>query len=723
MGNTPQKVATEWADAPGARTGFNPLQAAWQRRSLVLLGVVVGLALGGLYYAQTTPAYESKAQVLVVKKRPDDVTGMDTRHLEVEDYVATQREIIRSQLVVERAVKKPELASLSLAAEVESQTDALLSSLQITRNKGPSGYNNVLDLSLRTKAPDEAAVVLNALIDSYKEFLEETYHSMSDSTLDLVRKARDEVLQEILRKEAAYREFQEKSPLVRVGKERGTLWQDRLSGIESRRVALLLVRAEVEGQLSVIENARKEKLPRETILALIASHGGKGEDDNPRRVPATALREHLSPLLAEEQKLAAVYGPRHPELVALRQEIERARVFYASPAASWGTASNGQGDAVPAADPVEDHVRYLRQQLKQLQTSERLLGEAYDQEHTSAKKLATYEAQDEAFRTDIGRLNNLYDGIVKQLQNVRMVRDVGGYEAKVLNSPSPGRKVAPKATLIFPAAALLGLLLGGVLACFAEVTDKRFRSADEIRGRLGAPVLGYIPRLRGGEVVPPAGDKKRTLDAVLSTYHYSKSTAAEAYRAVRTALYFSNHGEGQRILQITSPGTGDGKSTLAANLAICIAQSGQRVLLIDADLRKPRLHQLFAVPADRGLSSVITGKVEAGQAVQESGVPGLRLLPCGPLPTNPAELLTSPRFAELLAFLRTQYDFVIVDTPPLLEVTDPGVVAPRVDGVLLAIRPRNCTRSSAERAREILGTLGARLVGVVVNGAERVGSA
>ena len=723
MGNSLPTVPAELRHAPEAWTGFHPLQAAWHRKPLVLLGLVVGLALGGVYYVLAVPLYESKAQVLVVKKRPDNVTGMDTRHLEVEDYVATQREIIRSQLIVERALKKPALAgSPSFDGGGESAADALLASLQITRNKGPAGYNNVLDLSQRTKTADQAAIVLDAVIDSYKDFLDETYHNMSDSTLDLVKKARDEVLQEILRKEAAYRDFQQKSPLVWVGQERSALWKDRLTGIESKRVALLLLRAEVQGQLDAIDNARQHKLSRETILALIASHSGKGEEDNPRRVPAMALREHLSPLLAEERKLAAVYGPRHPELQAIRREIDRARVFYSSPAASWRTASNKEGGKAGPDDPVEDHVHYLRQQLKQVQISERLLGEVYEQERSSAKKLAIYEAQDEGFRTDIARLNSLYDGIVKQLQNVRMVREVGGYEAKILSSPSTGRKVAPKGILIFPAAALLGLLLGGALACRAELTDKRFRSAEEIRGRLGVPVLGYIPRLRGRAVVRAAGDKNRPLASLLSTYHSSKSTAAEAYRAVRTALYFSNHGAGQRILQITSPSAGDGKSTLAANLAICMAQSGQRVLLIDADLRQPRLHQVFGVSADRGLSSVISGNGEAGETVLESGVAGLRLMPCGPLPSNPAELLTSPRFAELLTQMRTLYDFVLIDTPPLLDVTDPAVVAPRVDGVLLAIRPRHCTRPSAERAHEILTTLGARLVGVVVNGSERVGA-
>src|SRR5262249_3549316 len=142
-------------------------------------------------------------------------------------------------------------------------------------------------------------------------------------------------------------------------------------------------------------------------------------------------------------------------------------------------------------------------------------------------------------------------------------------------------------------------------------------------------------------------------------------------------------GEGHKVIQVTSPNKGDGKSLLIANLAVSIAQSGKRVLLIDADCRRPRQHKVFNVRAESGLASVIGGMDDLPAAVVATAVPGLWLLPCGPVPPNPAELLTSPRFKHLLDEMREQYDFVLVDTPPLLAVTDPCVVAPRVDGLFL----------------------------------------
>ncbi len=202
----------------------------------------------------------------------------------------------------------------------------------------------------------------------------------------------------------------------------------------------------------------------------------------------------------------------------------------------------------------------------------------------------------------------------------------------------------------------------------------------------------------------------------LCTVHSAKSPAAEAFRGVRTSLYFSTQGQGHKVVQITSPSMGDGKSTLAANLAVSIANSGKRVLILDADFRRPRQHRLFHVSAQRGLASLISEEAEPEDVILTTAVANLSILPCGPRPSNPAELLTSPRFAELLALFRERFDFVIVDTPPLLAVSDPMVVAPRVDAVMVTMRLTHNGRPNAERAKEMLATIGANVLGIVVNG-------
>jgi capsular exopolysaccharide synthesis family protein len=201
----------------------------------------------------------------------------------------------------------------------------------------------------------------------------------------------------------------------------------------------------------------------------------------------------------------------------------------------------------------------------------------------------------------------------------------------------------------------------------------------------------------------------------LITLRDPKSHVSEAYRGLRTALYFSSEGQKHRVIQVTSPDQGDGKSTLIANLAVSIAQSGKSVLLIDADFRRPKVHKLFGLSEETGMATVLAGISELDEAIQPTLVDGLAVLPCGPQPPNPAELLTSPRFNTFLEAIRQRYDFVLIDTPPLLAVSDPSVVAPRVDGVILLIRLAKHDRPRAVRCKEILNSLGANILGVVVN--------
>ena len=186
----------------------------------------------------------------------------------------------------------------------------------------------------------------------------------------------------------------------------------------------------------------------------------------------------------------------------------------------------------------------------------------------------------------------------------------------------------------------------------------------------------------------------------------------------RTSLYFNTQGKNHSVIQVTSPTPGDGKSTLAANLAVSIAQSGKRVLLVDADMRRPRQHVTFGIESSRGFATVLSGQSEWRDSLTESvEVDGLTLMPCGArVQTIQPNSATSPQIDVLFEEMREEFDFVIIDTPPLLAVTDPSPIAARVDGVVLCLRIKKNVRVSAERATEMLTNLGAHCIGLVVNG-------
>jgi len=196
------------------------------------------------------------------------------------------------------------------------------------------------------------------------------------------------------------------------------------------------------------------------------------------------------------------------------------------------------------------------------------------------------------------------------------------------------------------------------------------------------------------------------------------SAAAEAYRTLRTNLLFSSLDRPLHTILITSSAPNEGKSTTLANLAVTMAEAEQRVLMVDCDLRRPSLHTLFGLPNEHGLTSSMLEQAESALPIQATSVPGLRLLPSGPLPPRPADLLGSRRMGAILERLRREADIVLFDTPPVGAVTDAAVLAPQMDGVLLVLHAGQTRRDRAREARQILDKVKANIVGVVLNGAK-----
>jgi capsular exopolysaccharide synthesis family protein len=706
----PENDPAESTDSRPGPAPRNPVQVIWQRKRYVLLGLIVGLAGGAAFQSQHAAVYQTGAQVLVVKKRADalPIPGSDSASSYYDDYIATHLVLIKSPLIVGRAVKKHHLGALPSFANAGDPTPAIMGGLTAARDGKEFSTTNIVNLTYRGSSADDCPVVLAAVIDSYKDFLDETYRNVSDSTLELITKARDLLDKDLKEKRLRYRAFRESNPLAAdaIPRDGVTPAQARMSELESRRLTLLVRAAEIEDRLRAVEQARQQGTAREVVLALSAPTAEKPG------ASTAALRAELMPLLLQEQGLLKDFGEDHPQVQAVRRKIQMTRELYAGNDAERG----GNG----APDPVELYVTGLKREQANVELGRQSLARLATEEQVHSKELRRYEDDDEEYRTEIAQTHALWDQTIKRLQEINVVRDFGGYSVQTISAPAEGGRVGAPAMQSVVAGAVLGLLLGAGLAYVLDLLDKSFRSPEEIRRRLGLPVVAHIPVLQedghpGPEALP--------LEWTLAAYHRPMSLEAEAYRGLRTALYFSTRGELHKIIQLTSPNMGDGKSTLAANLAITIAQSGKSVVLVDADMRRPRLHSLFGLRAEVGLSAAITGEAQLSAVLVASGVERLTLLPCGERPANPSELLTQPRFDMLLEELRNQFDFVLVDTPPLLAVTDPCVVAARMDGVLLAVRLGKNERPAAERAREILTTLQANVLGVVVNGAGKGGGA
>lgn len=693
------------------------LQIGWRHRSLIVLSTIVGIVLGTLYYLQSPPVYQSSASVLVVKKIADDIAGIESRSFLMEDYVSTHQILIKSHLIVSRAVQKSKLGELPSVAALDQvdQTEAIIGGLTVNRNKGPAGTNNVLDLSYRGKVAADCPKILQAVVESYKDFLDETYKSMSDDTLTLVKEARDKVSSDIAAREKEYADFKKSSPLIGRGKDGVIGRSEPLIDLQKKRALLTSRRVEIESQLEAIQVGLKEGKSREALLAVISDFWNRLDAMDGKIGPASGNSDKLFELILKRHELGEKLGDKHPDVEKIEKLISMAREFYSRPSLALMVAG-GKAETAAKIDPLQAHIAYLKDSLAQIKHLDKNYADLIETEQAELKNLVVVEYQERTMENEIQRNQELYNSITKRLQNVSYVKSAGGYDAKQISPPGQAKKVSPNIMFIFPIAALLGVLAGSCLAYLAEVTDNSFRGPEDIRRQLGLPVIGHVPFFVSPTEEVASQDELNGIDPRLRAFLNPKSSEAEAYRGIRTSLYFSTRGEGHKLIQVTSPGMGDGKSTLASNLAVSIAQSGKQTLLIDADFRRPRQHKLFGRTNDVGFASVISHEIPLEEAIQETGIPGLSIMTSGPRPHNPAELLTSPYVKEIFEVLRERFDFVLVDTPPMLLVSDPSVVAPRVDGVLLTLRLSKHSRPTAERAKEILGTLNARILGVVVNG-------
>ena len=440
------------------------------------------------------------------------------------------------------------------------------------------------------------------------------------------------------------------------GKDGAPASHGRLAEMEDKQLALRLRAAEIDEKLSAIETGRQNGTAREVALAARQARIEMPATHTNDSIP---LEQQLLALSLQEEVLLTDYGPDHPLVKEVRKKIEVTRRFVDKHSHPLPPIADGSAGA---DEPVEAYVKSLKLERASLDIEQRSLARLMETEQKEVRGLARYEATDADLRADILRTQQMFDQTRKRLEEISLVRDAGGYDARVISSPTPGGRVASGAVQTVLSGTVLGFLLGVGLAYLVDLADKSFRSAEEIRRRLGIPVVGHIPLLVAAE--SSAGDAGGiSLDPSLCCHHRPRSPEAETFRGIRTALYFKAQGEGCQVIQVTSPNAGDGKSTTIANLAISMAQSGKSILLIDADFRRPRQHLLFGLTARVGLASLLLGKGNITQVVHATAVPHLALVPCGPIPSNPAELLTSPRFAELLDAWRQEYDFVLVDTP------------------------------------------------------------
>ncbi len=674
--------------AAGDGGGPSLIHVIWRRRWIVAIATVASLVAGWVQLNRTTPLYTSTSQLYVERVSPKIIPGAeDFTTMGPWNYLNTQCALFKATPIAASALERPGIRQLRTFAGVSNPVGYLKAMVRAALGKN----DDIISVSLESPYPEEAAQIVNAVVDAYVTYQSANRRNTAAEVLKILQREkarRDVELASALR---AMVDFKKSNPLLAFEGSDGSFMSKRM---ESYSTALIAVQSDI-------------------LDAMAAYQATKDTVSDPTR-----LRHFV-----ELRRLVGRDGLAAPEAGSLRAEVDRLEL-------QLGEMKRECTDAHPGIQALEAKLAERKERLasleKQLAGAELLVAarrlEALKEKEAQVRKsfeeqrkemvdLNAQAAQYTLLRSEWEQARKLCDIIDDRIRQINVNEDTGALNITILEAALPaGGPSSPDKRRTMAMALIIGLMLGVGLAMARNWIDQRFHSADEISTALAVPILGMIPQMPGRESLVARG---RKVEAEPTSH------AAESYRTVRTAIYFGvPDGQAKRIV-VTSPEPGDGKTTLVSNLGIAMAQAGQRTLIIDADFRKPMQHKVFEIERERGLSGVLAGRESLDAAIQRTKVECLDILPTGPTPPNPSEMLNSQVFADLLDALSTRYDHILIDSPPVMPVTDARILGAICNVTILTIRAEKSNRKVAERARDGLLSVGAHILGVVVNAVPR----
>ena len=396
-----------------------------------------------------------------------------------------------------------------------------------------------------------------------------------------------------------------------------------------------------------------------------------------------------------------VPGTQLLEITVLDTDPQRAAVLAGEIAQQLILQTPAAMDAEREAEHqfILQQVQDLKVNITNAQNEIRLL-DTVIAEAKSARQIQDARSQQSALQTQVAAWQAIYAQLLTNLQ---------GSSTNFLSVVEPAREpsgwVGTSTATNVLVAALIGFVLAAGAAYILEYLDDTLKTPDDVRKVADLPALGGVGQLDGSDYATQ-----------LVTVRQPRSSISEAYRSLRTNIQFSTVDDRFRTLMVTSANPKDGKTITSANLAVTLAQSGQRVVLVDADLRRPSQHKVFNLPNTTGLTTILLdANVRLVDVLQTTEVENLRVMTVGPVPPNPSEMLGSKRMGYLIEALQHEAEVVVFDSPPLLAVTDGAVLGARLDGILIVINAGRTRRVHLKRSKEILDTVGARAIGVVIN--------
>ena len=691
-----------------------------KRRWVILASVALIFGVVFIATLRATRIYDASGSIAINKPDPMTFNFKDSAGTGTGDYdssdIETEVRILRSDLLALQVIKQLNLdqrqefggsgnqppPSLGLTTDAlqpnSTATSRLLSSFR--NNLAVSAIPDTRIIEIHYRSPDNelAARVVNTLMSTY---VEQNFKTRFESTMQ----ASDWLSRQLVDLQMKVETSQEK--LVQYQKEHEIL------GIDEKQNIITSKLDELNRELTAAESDRMEKeslyhLVQSEDLDTVAAAATNATGDKGSVAGGSTLLEKLreqdADLKIQIAQLSTQFGASYPKVAEL----------------------NNQAKEVEAQIQIElkKALGRVRGEYMAALQRENLLSGAMDKQKQQANQLNESAIEYSLLKRDLETNRTLYEGLLEKLKEAGVTAGLRSNNFRTVDvARVPTTPAEPNVPRNLAFALALGLTTGVGPAFLLEAVDNTVRTPEQAQVISALPSLGMIP-LGSKSSTEVAGKQRLSVtsskEAVeLITQSRPQSQMAESYRALRTSLLLTSLGAPPKVILITSALPQEGKTTTSLNCGIVLAQKGSRVLLIDADLRRPSIHKALGMGPRTGLSNVLTGGATVQQATVRSTVlPTLFVLPAGTPPPNPAELLASANMGDILTQLREQYDHIVIDTPPALSVTDAVIMSTRADAVVLVIRSGQTTKQALRRARDILARVNAKVAGVLLNAAD-----
>src|SRR6202167_5565349 len=707
-----------YAELPAQQSKLGEYIRVLRKRKWTVLSCLITIfSLVPIASLKMTPVYEASGSIAINKPDSGLVNFNNSPTFSVDYYDPTEMEtevkILQSDLLALQVVKelaldrRPEFggqtaalpSTLDLAPDPlqadTGRTTSLLSAFRGSLKVALAPNTHIIEVHYRSPDKELAANVVNTLMTTYTE---NNFKSRFDSTMQ----ASDWLSKQLVDLQMKVETSQEK--LVRYQKEHEILGIDDKQNITT---------AKLDELNKALTSAESERMDKESVYRLVQAgdvdsilsaasvvDSSAGGAQTPSSLLEN-LRGKEADLKIQAAELNTQFGPAYPKLAQVNSQIKEVDTQILAEIRKVGGQIKGQYTAAVQR--------------------EKMLHDALENQKQEANKLNESAIEYSLLKRDLDSNRQLYEGLLEKLKEAGVSAGLRSNNFRIVDvARSPTAPIEPNIPRNLAFAFMLGLTSGVGLAFLLEGLDNTVRTTEQAQMISGLPPLGMIPL--GSRTAREGANAKRLVIATskeaveLVTQVRPQSQMAESYRALRTSLLLSSLGAPPKVIMITSALPQEGKTPTSTNSAVVLAQKGVRVLLIDADLRRPSVHKHLGMGPHSGLSNVLTGSATLEEAIVRTSIlSNLDVLAAGTTPPNPAELLASSNMRDLLTQLRELYDHIVIDTPPSLSVTDSVVLSPCADAVILVIRSGQTTKQALRRSRDVLAQVSAKVSGVLLN--------